>query len=52
MIEDDISEAEIFHDQGPYRTYVKARVQCVDGSLLIAVVGPSKAVPTPSVGTG
>lgn len=47
-IEDEIYEAEAFYEQGAYRAFVKAQARCSEGSILIAVVGPSGAAPTPT----
>ncbi len=43
-------EAEVLYAGGDYRTYVKAQAACVEGSNLLAVVGPAGTEELPGVG--
>lgn len=43
QIEDEIFEAEILVSDGTYRTFVKARALCSQGSDVVAIVAPETA---------
>jgi len=52
QIEDEVYEAEAFYERGAHRAFVTARASCPEGSLIVAVVGPSGAAPKPTFGGG